>query len=83
MKIFADQPKNEQALPKLYAVISIEPDGTEGICAETIPGFGSMPLVFGHESKLPFLREWIKRNAKHLGRGARLELVEFSNRRSL
>lgn len=40
-------PPNKAPLRALYAWVSVDKDGNEGICGAMIPGIGGIPLVTG------------------------------------
>ncbi len=57
-------PKNENPIEYLYAALSIDDKGNEGIVAQIIPGMGGFPMVFGSKDKLdnamPLIRDTVK-----------------------
>lgn len=64
-------PPNEAVIDWLYAFMSIDENGLNGICASIVPGLGSTPLVFGkREFALkfkPLVQETAKATGKPIG----------------
>lgn len=65
-----DLPPNEIVLDVLYAILSFDENGNEGIIAAFTPGVGSMPMIFGHprllERALPLAKQMVKDTGKTL-----------------
>lgn len=84
MSIFLD-PENEQPITSLYAIVSRDKDGNEGIVsAPTIAGFNG-PLVTSKgpdNSRILQFYEQIAKNLKH-GTGKDLYVVEFTGKRDI
>ena len=74
-------PTNAHPIRKLYAVMSIDPLGNNGICGTIIPGAGAFPLIFGHEDKLHFLQDQAVQLQKIAPPGVRIALFEFSDKK--
>lgn len=54
-------PQNEAKIERLYAFLSVDEDGKNGIVAAALPGVGSTPMVTGKRSvakgMIPFAQE--------------------------
>lgn len=74
-------PKNQNQILKLYAVMSVDARGNNGICGTIEPGVGAFPLVFGGEDKLFFLQGKVEQLQKLAPAGVRIALFEFSERK--
>lgn len=76
-----DNPGNEQPITELYAFVSVDQNGNEGICS-TGDSESQMPLVFGYERValkfLPLVEEMAK-GVPHM----QFKLVKFTNREVL
>lgn len=63
-----DDPKNAEPITALWAYISVDRDGNEGICAAGIAGFGMTQLIFGYERVarkfLPFAEDAANQTGK-------------------
>lgn len=77
MKIAIHAPKNDKPIPELWAFLSIDPDGTEGIVAH-LGSNGWLPLVTGDEANLAAMRMMAREAASLSGR--RIRLVKFTAR---
>jgi hypothetical protein len=68
---------NVQEIKELFAAVSIDNDGNEGICSLTIDS-NTFPVVFGYEKILnlmkPFLIEMSQNTTK------KIQIVKFTNK---
>lgn len=76
-------PVNEKPITELYAYISIDKDGNEGICGAPLGVNGTtMPLVFGYERValkfMPIVEE-LAENCPHM----QFKLVKFTQREEI
>jgi hypothetical protein len=70
------KPLNTEKIEKLYAFMSIDENGFNGIVAEIIPGLGSVPMVVGSRrlaDKLIPVAEKLTRDS-----GVKIGLFAFS-----
>ena len=56
-------PENQEVMDEIYAVISHDEKGNEGIVSMMTP-MGGMPMVFGHVKMLESVKEVMKQIAK-------------------
>lgn len=63
-------PANEQTMDEIYAVLSVDENG-EGICS-MMTEQGGMPMIFGHERMIEFIKPLINKMVKDTGRTLRL-----------
>lgn len=70
--------KNTQPIPTMYAVMSIDKDGNEGIISIILPPVGAMPLVFGDKSLYDHFKPHILQIAKDSEN--KLRLVKFTQK---
>lgn len=67
---------NTKPVDVLFAYLSVDKDGNEGVCAAPLPGFGTTPLVFGYEHValkfIPIAEEIAKAS------GMQIKLVKFT-----
>jgi len=73
-------PKNTQKADEIYAVLSRDNDGNEGIAA-AITSLGAMPMVFHHKEILDKLMPIIKKTAKETNR--KLHIVKYTQREEI
>jgi len=80
MKEAIHDPGNEAKIDRLYAFLSIDEQGRNGIVAEILPGLGSTPLVTGSraiaKSMIPIAAKVAARTGKTVGLFA-FKRVEF------
>lgn len=65
----------------IWAFLSVDEAGNEGIMAVGDPQFGSMPLVTGCLKNLEHMKMIVKNNEKDIlaqGQGKKIVLAEFS-----
>lgn len=74
------EPPNRFKIEKLWLFISRSPDGAEGVCASTTPGF-LMPLIAADQERLGQLTKEAERLARATSK--EIVLVEFSVRTEL
>lgn len=64
-------PPNEAKIERIYAFLSIDADGFNGIVAAVLPGVGSTPMVFGKrslaEKMIPFAQDVATRTGLKVG----------------
>jgi hypothetical protein len=60
-------PPNEAKIQRLYAFMSIDKDGNNGIVASILPGLGSTPLVTGSRTAVDLMIPVAQRVAKKTG----------------
>lgn len=64
-------PENEAEIDRLYAFMSIDEQGRNGVVAHSLPGIGAMPLIFGKRSlaerMIPMAEDIAKRTGKTIG----------------
>ena len=64
-------PGNETKIERLYAFMSIDEQGRNGIVASILPGLGSTPLVTGKRSlaerMIPMAEDIAKKTGKTIG----------------
>lgn len=81
MKAEIHTPKNEIPITEVFAVLSVDPDGTEGVCATGTREYGMMPLIVANKRLLPMLREQAAAMSKASGKTVRI--ARFSSREEL
>ena len=80
MNTIVHNPANEQGIQELYAYISVDKDGNEGLCAAPLaPGLETAPLVFGYERVALMFLPVAEKMAK-LVKDKQIRLVKFTNR---
>lgn len=65
-------PGNEEKIDRLYAFLSIDGEGRNGIVAEILPGLGSTPLVTGKRSVAKSMIPLAEKIAARTGKPIRL-----------
>ena len=64
-------PGNEEKITRLYAFLSIDAEGRNGVVAEILPGLGSTPLITGKRSVaksiIPLAEKVAARTGKKVG----------------
>jgi hypothetical protein len=64
-------PPNAAKIERLYAFLSVDADGNNGIVAEILPGLGSTPLVTGSRKAahglIPLAQKIAERTGKKVG----------------
>ncbi len=80
MKTVLHNPGNEQPIEELYAYISVDQNGNEGLCAAPLlDSEPTTPLVFGYERvALKFLP--VVEAIQKLAPDMKIRLVKFTNR---
>jgi len=68
-------PKNEQEIHEVWAFLSRDPDGTQGICASIISHLGSTPLITGKASVVEKMKPLAAAIAREGGKA--VELYHF------
>lgn len=63
-------PENEQVMDEIYAVLSVDENG-EGICS-MMAEQGGMPMIFGHERMIEFVRPIINKMVRETGKTIKL-----------
>ena len=53
----SNRPEGEPEIGTLWAVMSVDEAGREGICAVEMPGLGTMPMITGSAGMVPKLVE--------------------------
>ena len=71
-------PNTMPRINKIWAFLSVDDDGNEGVIAAPIPGFASVPLIAADEARLASLTPLAETLAKLTGR--KIVLVEFATR---
>lgn len=74
-------PPNEKPITEIFAVLSVDPDGSEGVCATGTREFGMMPLIVAYSRLVPMLREKAAEISKVTGKTVRL--VRFASREEM
>lgn len=74
-------PKNEAPIDALYAVLSRDADGCEGVCSFMIPPYGAVPLVFGDRKMIDFIYDQLKQMSKDNGKT--LVICKFTDKEIL
>jgi hypothetical protein len=68
---FLHDPGNTIKIERLYAFMSIDEEGRNGICAHILPGLGSTPLVTGSRSAakamIPLAQKVARLSGKEIG----------------
>lgn len=62
----------------VWAFVSVDADGDEGLCAATLPGLGLTPLIAADEARLASLIPVAERLARMSGR--RIRLIRLTTR---
>jgi hypothetical protein len=75
-----DDVENSAPIDELYAYISIDELGHEGILAQVIPGVGVAPFVTGSKSVLDKMRPFARAAAAAGRSSKRIRLVRFMGR---
>lgn len=73
--MYLHAPKNKIRAEYLYAYLSLDEDGTEGICSMVTPGLGTFPLVFMHLERAEELRGEVENLSKQSGK--KIHMVKF------
>lgn len=68
-------------IDRMFACISTDPDGHEGVCGASLPNLGFTALVGADMARVDSLRPIARAIAT--ASGQRIDLVEFSQRRQL
>lgn len=71
-RIFIHVPPNEQPFAVVYAFLSVDEHGNEGIVGLPGPDGRPMPLVFGHPRMIERARQIVRELARVGGRKIRL-----------
>lgn len=66
-------PANEQVMDEIYAILSVDENG-EGICS-MMTEQGGMPMIFGHERMIEFVKPIINKMVRETGKT--LKLVKY------
>ncbi len=72
MEFEIHNPKNEQEIHELWAFMSLDPDGKQGICASIITHLGSTPLITGKASVVEKLKPFAEKIAREGGKPVQL-----------
>lgn len=67
-------PENEQTMDEIYAVLSVDDNGNEGILS-LMTEQGGMPMIFGHERMIELVKPIINKMVREAGRT--LKLVKY------
>lgn len=65
-------------IDEMYAFVSLDANGDEGVCAHFSPSYGWMPLVGGDMSRVESIRPLAVNIAKQSG--MKITLVKFTGR---
>ena len=71
------KPKNETPINELYAVLSVDNDGCEGIVSAITP-MGAMPMVFSNKRMLDITKEKMKEISSDAG--VKLRICKFTTK---
>lgn len=77
MKVYSP-PNIIPRIRAVWAFLSVDDSGNEGVCAMTIGGLGLVPLIAADEARLAQLRPLAVEVAKHTGK--RVILARFESR---
>jgi hypothetical protein len=74
-------PNTLQRIDAIWAFVSVDEHGNEGLCAAPYEGFGMLPLIAADAARLQSLMPV----ARHLARqsGMRIRLIKLSTREEL
>ena len=61
-------PPNERPIPELFAFVSIDENGNEGIVASILPGLGATPMVTASLKALEGLKGMAEELARQSGK---------------
>jgi hypothetical protein len=69
--------ENTKPLTEMYAFVSIDGNGNEGICATSLPGLGWVPMVSGSPGSLAVFTEHAEKLSKESN--TTIQMIKFSN----
>jgi len=72
-----EQPPNKHPVTELYAVLSVDANGNEGIIAETRPNGHVVPFVSGDKRHCALFEKEVRELGPELEPGTRVRLVTF------
>lgn len=76
------KPKNTLLrIDAIYAFVSVDDDGTEGVCAMTTPGLGLTPLIAADETRLKQLIPLAESLARTSG--MKIRLIKLTTREEI
>lgn len=79
MTVFIDPPNTSLRIAQIWAFVSIDDEGNEGVCAAQLMGAGScVPLIAADEARLESLRPIAAQIAKLTNKT--IKLVKFYRR---
>jgi hypothetical protein len=70
--ILHNPPNHLLRIDAIWAFVSVDEDGNEGLCAMTLPGLGLTPLIAADEARLESLRRSAQSLATKSGKAVRL-----------
>jgi hypothetical protein len=79
MSIEFHDPTNRQPVTELWAYLSVDENGNEGLCAVPMPGFGTVQLVFGYERTAMTVGMQLAQQMAGMTK-KKIRLVKFTNR---
>lgn len=79
---FLHDPPNIAPVTEIFAVVSRDREGKEGICATLLPGLGSIPALTGRENLARLLLQKCREDMK--GKTDKtIHLIRFINREEI
>jgi hypothetical protein len=82
MAVHMHVPPNKLRIDKLWAWLSVDKDGNEGVCATTV-GNLVFPLIAADEDRLAEIREFAQEISEGVQGERKLRLICFSNREEI
>ena len=80
MTIELDDPPNTQPIHELWAYLSVDENGNEGVCAATVEGLGPVQLIFGYERVALGTGLKLPQQFAALNTTKKIRLVKFTHR---
>jgi hypothetical protein len=65
-------PPNDRVIDQVWVVLSEDPNGKNGICADIMPFLGSVPMVTGSPKGLELFKQRIDEVARRSGKPVKI-----------